>query len=290
MLQNQVESLTFNTKGNIRAWSISETSLLRGSQQEVWLELGLECVLRPAVSRPVRLGIGPPFGAHEQILSFSSFSFDSYFVVLPRALSLRGGRVCSLQCNRWLVRSLTTNNHTLLSHLRLCSLSVASYDSQGLRWKYSNPPPHGECSGSMETGQRLPDAEMQLRSHAFPSGPPKLLCLLNLVCAWQPVYWPGSALDYRIIIARFPAEAWDLFSTMSRAALGFNHPIERELQPFSPRTPWSSCEVDHTPLTGADVRNASTYISTETRLVSSTSCSLRDWTSSRTWAGLIWLR
>jgi hypothetical protein len=25
----------------------------------------------------------------------------------------------------------------------LCSLSVASYDSQGLRWRYSNPPPHG---------------------------------------------------------------------------------------------------------------------------------------------------
>jgi hypothetical protein len=31
-----------------------------------------------------------------------------------------------------------------LSHLRLLgSLSVASYDSQGLRWKYSDPPPHG---------------------------------------------------------------------------------------------------------------------------------------------------
>jgi hypothetical protein len=25
----------------------------------------------------------------------------------------------------------------------LGSLSVASYDSRGLRWKYSNPPPHG---------------------------------------------------------------------------------------------------------------------------------------------------
>jgi hypothetical protein len=42
------------------------------------------------------------------------------------------------------VQSLTgPNNCTLLSHLRLCSLSVASYDSQGLRWRYSNPPPHG---------------------------------------------------------------------------------------------------------------------------------------------------
>jgi hypothetical protein len=32
-----------------------------------------------------------------------------------------------------------------LSHLILLgSLSVASYDSQGLRWKYSYPPAHGE--------------------------------------------------------------------------------------------------------------------------------------------------
>jgi hypothetical protein len=55
----------------------------------VGLELELELVLRPTVSRPVHLGIGPLFGAHDQILSFSSFSFDSYFVVLPRAPSLR---------------------------------------------------------------------------------------------------------------------------------------------------------------------------------------------------------
>jgi hypothetical protein len=55
-----------------------------------------------------------------------------------RAPSLRRGQICNLQCNRWLVRSLKTSNHTLPSHLRLCSLFVASYDSQGLRWWYSN--------------------------------------------------------------------------------------------------------------------------------------------------------
>jgi hypothetical protein len=59
-----------------------------------------------------------------------------------RAPSLTRGQVCNLQCNRCLVRLLKTNNHTLPSHLRLCSLFVASYDSQGLRWRYSNPPPH----------------------------------------------------------------------------------------------------------------------------------------------------
>jgi hypothetical protein len=34
------------------------------------------------VSRPVRLCIGLPFGAHDQILSLSFFS-DNCFVVLP---------------------------------------------------------------------------------------------------------------------------------------------------------------------------------------------------------------
>jgi hypothetical protein len=61
------------------------------------------------------------------------------------APSLTRGRVYNLQCNHWLVRSLRTNNHILPSHLRLGSLSVASYDSQGLRWRYSNPPPHGDA-------------------------------------------------------------------------------------------------------------------------------------------------
>jgi hypothetical protein len=89
-------------------------------------------------------GIGPPLGTHDQTFSCSSFfSVDNYVLLVPRAPSLTRGRVCSLQCSHSLVRAVTPNNHTLPSHLRLCSLSVASYDSQGLRWRYSNPPPHG---------------------------------------------------------------------------------------------------------------------------------------------------
>jgi hypothetical protein len=88
------------------------------------------------------LGIGPPLGTHDQTLS-SFFTFDNYFLLVPRASSLTRGRVCSLQCNHSLVRAVTPNNHNLPSHLRLCPLYVASYDSQGLRWRYSNPPPHG---------------------------------------------------------------------------------------------------------------------------------------------------
>jgi hypothetical protein len=91
---------------------------------------------------------GLPLGPLTRFYLALLFSFDSYFILLPMAFSLTRKRVCSLQCNHSLVRPLTTNNHTLPSHSRLCSLSVASYDSQGLRWRYSNPPPHGEVQSS----------------------------------------------------------------------------------------------------------------------------------------------
>jgi hypothetical protein len=68
------------------------------------------------------------------------FSADNYLILLSKASSLTRKRVCSLQWNHSLVPI------TILSHLRLCSLFVASYDAQGLRWRYSNPPPHGDDS------------------------------------------------------------------------------------------------------------------------------------------------
>jgi hypothetical protein len=80
-------------------------------------------------------------------------SSGNYFSLLSKALSLTRKRVCTLQCNHSLVRLLKPNNYTLPSHLRLCSLSVASYDSQELRWKYSNPPPHGVSLTTRRTAQ-----------------------------------------------------------------------------------------------------------------------------------------
>jgi hypothetical protein len=47
----------------------------------VYLTVELEFFLRPTVSRPVRLGIGPPFGTLDQILSCSSFASDNYFIL-----------------------------------------------------------------------------------------------------------------------------------------------------------------------------------------------------------------
>jgi hypothetical protein len=105
--------------------------------------LELEFVLRPTVSRPTsspwyRAPLWDPWSD----LHFSFFSFDNYFVVLPKAPSLTRGRVCSLQCNRcwsgqW--RPITTLYRLIWDYF----LFVATCGSQGLWWKYSNPPPHG---------------------------------------------------------------------------------------------------------------------------------------------------
>jgi hypothetical protein len=62
------------------------------------VEVEVEVNLRPTVSRPVRLGIGPPFGTLDQILSCSSF-FCWHLIILPKASSLTRRRVCSLQWN-----------------------------------------------------------------------------------------------------------------------------------------------------------------------------------------------
>jgi hypothetical protein len=75
-------------------------------------------VLLAADSQPVRLGIGPPFGTLDQILSCSSFSSDTYFILRSKAPSLTRKWVCSLQRNHSLVRSLTPN-HTLPPHRSL---------------------------------------------------------------------------------------------------------------------------------------------------------------------------
>jgi hypothetical protein len=98
-----------------------------------------------SVSQSVCLGFGHLFGAHDQILLFPFFFCRkiALIIILGHILWRKDGSViCSAIC-QW-SESLRTHNHTLLSRLRLlASLSVASYGSQGLRWKYSYPPPHG---------------------------------------------------------------------------------------------------------------------------------------------------
>jgi hypothetical protein len=62
--------------------------------------LELEFLLQPTDSRPVRLGIGPPIGTLDYILSCSSFFV---WQLLYSFFSLTRKRVCSLQCNHSLV-------------------------------------------------------------------------------------------------------------------------------------------------------------------------------------------
>jgi hypothetical protein len=84
-------------------------------------------------------------GVHYQILHFPSFCRKTalLFVFARPLWREHGSIICRALC-QW-SESRRTHNHTLMSHLRpRGSLSVVSYDSQGLRWKYSYPPPHGE--------------------------------------------------------------------------------------------------------------------------------------------------
>jgi hypothetical protein len=104
-----------------------------------WVELSLSYG-RQSVDQFIMVS-GSTLGPMTRFYPYPFFS-DNIFVVLPvgRPLWREDGYVT--------VQSLTgqvteANNHTLPSHLRLCSPFVASYDSQGLRWRYSNPPPHG---------------------------------------------------------------------------------------------------------------------------------------------------
>jgi hypothetical protein len=90
--------------------------------------LGLE-FLRPTVDQCC-LGIGPPFGTLDQILACSYFFVWQLLFLLSKAPSLTRKRVCSLQCNHSLVRLLMPKNHTLPSHLRLCSLFVVGCEVQ----------------------------------------------------------------------------------------------------------------------------------------------------------------
>jgi hypothetical protein len=99
---------------------------------------------RRSVDPPVLVSGTPlrPMTRFFFLLSFAGQLLWSF--ILGRPLWREDGSViCSSIC-QW-SESRRTRNLTLLSHLRLLgSLSAASYDSQGLRWKYSNPPSHGE--------------------------------------------------------------------------------------------------------------------------------------------------
>jgi hypothetical protein len=114
----------------------------------------VKVTLRPTISRTVRLDVRHPPGSHDQDFILLEIFFRQLLVFYFVAPYLTRGRVCNLLLLLALASAVPlasdsrrTQDHILLSQfLRLGSLSVASYDSQGLRWRYSNPPPHGSVS------------------------------------------------------------------------------------------------------------------------------------------------
>jgi hypothetical protein len=137
----------------------------------------VEVNLRPTVCRPVCPGARRPSGTHDQLFFLLEISFRQLWLCYFVAPSLTRGRVCNLLVQLLLglaiaatlgSKSRTTHGHILLSHLRLPqpgrpgphiyipqeqggpvipprvlgSLFVASYDTQVLWWRYSNPLPH----------------------------------------------------------------------------------------------------------------------------------------------------
>jgi hypothetical protein len=70
----------------------------------------LRLILRPTVRRPVRLGVGLTFGAHDEISMFL-FLKNNFVSSSLSAHSLTRGRVCSLHCNYQRFESRRNCNH-----------------------------------------------------------------------------------------------------------------------------------------------------------------------------------
>jgi hypothetical protein len=151
------------------------------TQDTIWYEgyilVEVEVKLRPTVSQPVRLGVRHPSGIRDQFFFLLEIFFRQLRVCYFAASSLTRGRVCNLLLLLVLTSSVPlwyesreNQDHNLLSQfLRLtqpegpgprmyilqeqggvvippgtgftfCRLLRLA----GQRWKYSNPPPHGE--------------------------------------------------------------------------------------------------------------------------------------------------
>jgi hypothetical protein len=94
----------------------SHLSLVTSSEVLLPLQVQVQVILRPTVSRPVCLGVGPSSGAHDQICITVGHLRSSCF-----ASSLTRGWVCNLLVQLAATlrsKSCRTHDHILLSHLR----------------------------------------------------------------------------------------------------------------------------------------------------------------------------
>jgi hypothetical protein len=109
-----------------------------------WI-MSLSLILRPVVSRPVCLGIKHPSGAYDQIF----ITVRQLRVCWGGVLSLTRGRVYRLQLLLAIASAVIfgsefrgTRDHILMSHIRDLPFRRLRR-LRGIRWRYSNPPPHG---------------------------------------------------------------------------------------------------------------------------------------------------
>jgi hypothetical protein len=139
-------------------------------------EVEVEVTLRPTVNRPVCFGVGHPSGTRDQFFFLLEIFFRQLHVCYFVAPSLTRRPACNLLYNCFCSfpeQSLLCRSPAELPYFTVSFETppawrarspiyipqeqgdpaipqgtglpfFASYDSQGLRWRYSNPAPHGE--------------------------------------------------------------------------------------------------------------------------------------------------